>query len=149
LAKEDSRGRVYTSFLQTGTATGRLSSKNPNLQNIPTRSKLGRRVREGFIAEGGYRLLSIDYSQIELRFLAHYSKDSTLIDSFERGVDIHTLTASKLFGDELAEEKRYFAKSINFGILYGMGANKLSGELNISKRRLERLSRATLTHFQP
>jgi len=134
LAKEDKSSRIYTSFLQTGTTTGRLSSKNPNLQNIPTRSKLGKEIRKAFIAEDRYKLLSIDYSQIELRLLAHYSKDSILIESFQKDIDIHTLTAVKLFGEELAKEKRDFAKSINFGILYGMGANKLSNELKISKK---------------
>ncbi len=132
LAKKDKNSRIYTSFLQTGTATGRLSSKEPNLQNIPVRSSLGRKIREAFVAKDGYRLLSIDYSQIELRLLAHFSKDKTLIDAFNSDLDIHTATALKLFGKELAKEKRAIAKSINFGILYGMGAKKLSGELKIT-----------------
>jgi DNA polymerase-1 len=139
LAKEDKNSRIYTSFLQTGTTTGRLSSKNPNLQNIPTRSKLGKEIRKAFIAEDGYKLLSIDYSQIELRLLAHYSKDPILLESFQKDIDIHTLTAIKLFGEELAKEKRDFAKSINFGILYGMGANKLSNELKIPKKEAKEI----------
>ena len=132
LAKQDKNSRIYTSFLQTGTSTGRLSSKEPNLQNIPVRSPLGRKIREAFIAKDGYKLLSIDYSQIELRLLAHFSKDKTLIEAFQSDMDIHTTTAIKLFGEELAKEKRAIAKSINFGILYGMGPKKLSGELKIS-----------------
>jgi len=132
LAKQDKQNRVYTSFIQTGTATGRLSSKDPNLQNIPVRSKLGRSVREAFVAKEGYKLLSIDYSQIELRLLAHFSKDKALLEAFNSGVDIHMATAVKLFGEEEAEEKRNFAKSVNFGLLYGMGAKKLSVELGIT-----------------
>ena len=132
LAKSDTEHRIYTSFLQTGTATGRLASKDPNLQNIPVRSELGRRVRRAFIAKDGYSLISIDYSQIELRLLAHFSGDRALKEAFNEGKDIHLETAIKLFGQEQAEEKRNFAKSINFGLLYGMGSRKLSQELGIT-----------------
>lgn len=132
LAKLDNESRVYTSFLQTGTATGRLSSKDPNLQNIPVRSELGREVREAFIAKEGYKLLSIDYSQIELRLLAHFSQDTALMEAFQHGEDIHMATAIKLFGEAEAAAKRNFAKSVNFGLLYGMGQKKLSDELGIS-----------------
>ncbi|MEA3492040.1 MAG: DNA polymerase I [Campylobacterota bacterium] len=132
LAKKDPQSRIYTSFLQTGTATGRLSSRDPNLQNIPVRSALGRSVREAFVAKEGYRLVSIDYSQIELRLLAHFSKDRALMDAFKNGEDIHMATALKLFGEDEAEQKRSFAKSINFGLLYGMGSRKLSDELGIT-----------------
>ena len=132
LAQKDKNSRVYTSFLQTGTTTGRLSSKNPNLQNIPVRSELGRTIREAFIAKEGYKLLSIDYSQIELRLLAHFSKDSALMEAFQNGLDIHMATAIRLFGEEDATAKRGFAKSVNFGILYGMGAKKLSNELGVT-----------------
>jgi len=132
LAKADEKSRIYTSFGQTGTATGRLSSRDPNLQNIPVRSVLGRSVREAFVAKEGYKLVSIDYSQIELRLLAHFSKDAALMDAFNNGVDIHMATAIKLFGEEEAKEKRNFAKSVNFGLLYGMGPKKLSDELSIS-----------------
>ncbi|CAA6803305.1 MAG: DNA polymerase I (EC, partial [uncultured Sulfurovum sp.] len=125
LAKLDETNRVYTSFLQTGTATGRLSSKDPNLQNIPVRSPLGRLVRDAFVAKEGYKLLSIDYSQIELRLLAHFSKDTALLEAFNNGLDIHMATAIKLFGEEEAAAKRSYAKSVNFGILYGMGQKKL------------------------
>ena len=132
LANADEHSRIYTSFGQTGTATGRLSSRDPNLQNIPVHSKLGRSVREAFVAKEGYKLVSIDYSQIELRLLAHYSKDAALLDAFKNGVDIHLATSTVLFGEELAVEKRSFAKSVNFGLLYGMGPKKLSEELGIS-----------------
>jgi len=132
LSKEDEKSRIYTSFVQTGTATGRLSSKDPNLQNIPVRSALGRSVREAFVAKEGYKLVSIDYSQIELRLLAHFSKDAALLEAFQNGVDIHLATSTILFGEEEAKEKRSFAKSVNFGLLYGMGPKKLSDELGIS-----------------
>jgi len=132
LAKQDKNSRIYTSFIQTGTATGRLSSKEPNLQNIPVRSPLGRSVRDAFVAKEGYKLLSIDYSQIELRLLAHFSKDKALLEAFNNGVDIHMATAIKLFGEDEAKSKRNFAKSVNFGLLYGMGPKKLSVELGIT-----------------
>ena len=132
LASKNSQSRIYTSFLQTGTATGRLSSKDPNLQNIPVRSALGREVRSAFVAKKGYKLLSIDYSQIELRLLAHFSKDRALLEAFANDKDIHLETAIRLFGEEEGAKKRNFAKSINFGLLYGMGSRKLSQELGIS-----------------
>ncbi|MBA1420035.1 MAG: DNA polymerase I [Epsilonproteobacteria bacterium] len=132
LAEADEHSRIYTSFGQTGTATGRLSSRDPNLQNIPVRSPLGRSVREAFVAKEGYKLVSIDYSQIELRLLAHFSQDAALLDAFKNGVDIHLATSTILFGEEHAKEKRNFAKSVNFGLLYGMGSKKLSDELGIS-----------------
>jgi len=139
LSKNDKNSRIYTSFLQTGTATGRLSSKEPNLQNIPVRSELGRRVRRAFVAKEGYSLLSIDYSQIELRLLAHFSKDRALMEAFNQDKDIHLETATKLFGEEEAKKKRNFAKSINFGLLYGMGSRKLSQELGISTKEAKEI----------
>ncbi len=123
--------RIHTSFVQTGTATGRLSSKNPNLQNIPTRTPLGARIREAFVAPEGKRLIGIDYSQIELRLLAHFSQDPTLVDAFNHGKDIHLQTAIALFGEEEAPAKRAVAKTVNFGLLYGMGQKKLSDTLGI------------------
>jgi DNA polymerase-1 len=132
LSTKDRESRVYTTFLQTGTATGRLSSKEPNLQNIPVRTTLGRKIRRAFISKNGYKLLSIDYSQIELRVLAHFSEDEVLIKAFRDDQDIHLATSIKLFGKENAVAKRDFAKSINFGLLYGMGSRKLSNELEIS-----------------
>ncbi len=132
LACSDQNSRIYTSFVQTGTATGRLSSKNPNLQNIPTRTELGSKIREAFIAPEGRVLIGIDYSQIELRLLAHFSQDSRLIDAFVNSEDIHLSTAIALFGESEARSKRAIAKTVNFGLLYGMGAKKLSQTLEVS-----------------
>ena len=131
LGIKDNENKIYTSFLQTGTATGRLSSKNPNLQNIPVRSEAGRQIREAFIASSGCKLVGIDYSQIELRLLAHYSKDPALVEAFVEDKDIHLQTAVKIFGEDEAKEKRNIAKSINFGLLYGMGSRKLGDQLGI------------------
>ncbi len=127
-------GRVHTTFGQTGTATGRLSSTNPNLQNIPIRTELGREIRAAFIAEPGHVLLAADYSQIELRLLAHYSKDKLLVEAFRRGDDIHTLTASQVFGVPplmVTSDHRRQAKVVNFGIVYGLSAFGLSQQLGI------------------
>ncbi|MDY0052659.1 MAG: DNA polymerase, partial [Aliarcobacter sp.] len=132
LKNEDNR--IHTSFLHTGTATGRLSSKNPNLQNIPVRSEAGSQIRSAFIPKDGYILVGIDYSQIELRLLAHFSKDEALVDAFNNDLDIHYQTAVKIFGEEQAKEKRSIAKSINFGLLYGMGSKKLGDTLGISSK---------------
>ncbi len=131
LGRKNKDNIIYTSFLQTGTATGRLSSKNPNLQNIPVRTEAGRQIRQGFIARDGYKLVGIDYSQIELRLLAHYSKDPALLEAFNNDLDIHLQTAIKIFGEEEATQKRNIAKSINFGLLYGMGSRKLGEQLGI------------------
>ena len=128
-------GRLHTLFHQALTATGRLSSTDPNLQNIPTRSEDGRRIRRAFVAPPGSLLLSADYSQIELRVLAHLSGDATLIDAFRRGEDIHARTAAEVFGRDprsIEAEGRRLAKVINFGIIYGMGPQRLAGELGIS-----------------
>jgi DNA polymerase I len=128
-------GRVHTTFGQTGTATGRLSSANPNLQNIPIRTELGREIRAAFIAEPGHVLLAADYSQIELRLLAHFSKDKLLVEAFRRGDDIHTLTASQVFGVPplmVTPDHRRQAKVVNFGIVYGLSAFGLSQQLGIA-----------------
>ncbi len=127
--------RIYTTFLQTGTNTGRLSSKSPNLQNIPVRSEMGRSIRKGFVSRDGYKLLSLDYSQIELRLLAHFSGDKVLLESFHNNADIHAETAKLLFKDSNKDFSllRSIAKSINFGLIYGMGARKLSQTLNITQ----------------
>ena len=128
-------GRVHTTFGQTGTATGRLSSANPNLQNIPIRTELGRGIRAAFIAEPGHVLITADYSQIELRLLAHFSGDSLLVDAFRRGDDIHTLTASQVFGVPplmVTADHRRQAKVVNFGIVYGLSPFGLSQNLGIS-----------------
>ncbi len=127
-------GRLHTTFAQTGTATGRLSSANPNLQNIPIRTELGRGIRAAFIAEPGHVLLTADYSQIELRLLAHFSRDPLLVEAYRRGDDIHTLTASQVFGVPplmVTPDHRRQAKVVNFGIVYGLSAFGLSQQLGI------------------
>ncbi len=133
-------GRVHTNFNQTGTATGRVSSSNPNLQNIPVRTEEGRRVRHAFIAAEGCRLLAVDYSQVELRILAHYSQDEALLDAFRRGEDIHRATAAAVYHvplDEVTYEQRSFAKSVNFGLMYGMGAFRLARESQLTLAEAE------------
>ncbi|OPA74527.1 DNA polymerase I [Campylobacter pinnipediorum subsp. pinnipediorum] len=132
LALKDKNSRIYTSFLQTGTSTGRLSSKNPNLQNIPARGHLAKDVRSAFVAKDGFSFVGLDYSQIELRLLAHFSQDEALVKAFLDDEDIHTRTAISIFG-EFDDQKRSVAKSINFGLIYGMGANKLSNQISISR----------------
>lgn len=133
-------GRIHTTFNQTLTATGRLSSSNPNLQNIPIKYEWGEKLRKAFIADDGYFLVSADYSQIEIRILAELSQDDNLIEDFKKRRDIHTMTAAKIFGvvpDMVTKEMRRQAKTINFGILYGMGRYSLSRELNISAKDAE------------
>ena len=134
LSKESAQSRIHTSFMHTGTATGRLSSKDPNLQNIPVKTELGREVRGGFVAKEGFKLVGIDYSQIELRLLAHFSQDEAMVEAFRSGKDIHHETAAKLFGADMAQQKRAIAKSINFGLLYGMGPKRLSETIDISMK---------------
>jgi DNA polymerase-1 len=133
----DAEGRVHTTFNQVGTATGRLSSTNPNLQNIPVRTALGREIRAAFIPAPGNLLMSADYSQIELRLMAHFSQDPLLLDAYRTGKDIHTLTASEVFGIPVAEldkETRNRAKAVNFGIVYGISPFGLAAQLNIDQR---------------
>jgi DNA polymerase I len=130
-------GRVHTIFNQTTAATGRLSSTDPNLQNIPIRTELGRELRKVFIADPGHVLISVDYSQIELRILAHLSADSVLTAAFREGADVHARTASALFGvasESVTREQRTQAKAVNFGVLYGMGPVRLARELKIPRR---------------
>lgn len=131
---EQSTGRVHTSYHQAVTATGRLSSTDPNLQNIPIRNEEGRRIRQAFIAEPGYLLVAADYSQIELRIMAHLSGDQGLLTAFAEGKDIHRATAAEVFGlqlDEVTNDQRRSAKAINFGLIYGMSAYGLSRQLHI------------------
>ncbi len=136
-------GRIHTSFNQAVTATGRLSSANPNLQNIPVREELGRRIRRAFIpTDGEHRLLSADYSQVELRLMAHLSGDESLIAAFEHGEDIHAATAARLFGKEIAEvtaDERRKAKTANFGIIYGISAFGLSQRLDIPRKEAKEI----------
>jgi DNA polymerase-1 len=144
-------GRVHTTFGQTGTATGRLSSTNPNLQNIPVRTELGREIRAAFIAEPGHVLLSADYSQVELRLLAHYSRDPLLVEAYRRGDDIHTLTASQVFGVPplmVTPDHRRQAKVVNFGIVYGLSAFGLAQGLGIERSEAKQFIDAYFAKYQ-
>jgi DNA polymerase I len=144
-------GRLHTSFSQTGTATGRLSSSDPNLQNIPIRSELGRQIRAAFVAEKGKILLSADYSQIELRIMAHFSKDPVLGQAFRNGEDIHARTAQEVFGvGPLAQtaEHRRAAKAINFGIIYGLSPFGLAQQLGIEQREAAQFINAYFTRYR-
>ena len=137
----DPEGRVHTTFNQVGTATGRLSSTNPNLQNIPIRTELGREIRAAFIASSDHVLLSADYSQIELRLMAHFSGDPLLTRAYATGQDIHTLTASEVFGvppEAMSKETRNRAKAVNFGIVYGISPFGLSQQLGIEQNEARR-----------
>lgn len=143
-------GRVHTSFNQCGTATGRLSSSNPNLQNIPIRTEEGRRIRSSFIAAEGCSLLAADYSQIDLRVLAHYSQDSALLTAFQNGQDIHRRTAAEIFfvaPELVTSEMRRVAKTINFGIVYGMSSFGLSSQLHISRKEAQTFIDRYFAHF--
>ena len=134
-------GRVHTSYHQAVTATGRLSSTDPNLQNIPIRNEEGRRVRQAFVPRKGYKIVAADYSQIELRIMAHLSKDKGLLDAFSQGKDIHKATASEVFDvalDDVSAEQRRSAKAINFGLIYGMSAFGLSKQLNIPRHEAQK-----------
>jgi DNA polymerase-1 len=144
-------GRIHTSYNQAVAATGRLSSNNPNLQNIPIRTELGRRIREAFIAPAGWRLLAADYSQIELRVLAHLSKDPILVDAFSKGEDVHTRTAVEIFkvpASEITREQRTRAKTVNFAVIYGQGDSALARQLGISKDEASRFIDAYFRTFK-
>jgi DNA polymerase-1 len=139
-------GRIHTSFNQTVAATGRLSSSDPNLQNIPIRTPEGRKIRAAFVPRDGFRLMSADYSQIELRVLAHCSRDPILIEAFDADEDIHTRTASEVFGlppEQIGDDLRRQAKAINFGIIYGMSPFGLSRQLGISQK----MARTYIDHY--
>jgi DNA polymerase-1 len=144
-------GRLHTSFSQTTAATGRLSSSDPNLQNIPIRTELGREIRAAFVAEKGKILLSADYSQIELRVMAHFSRDPVLVDAFRNGEDIHARTAQEVFGvGPMAQnaEHRRAAKAINFGIIYGLSAFGLSQQLGIGQKEAAQFINAYFTRYR-
>ncbi len=133
--------RVHTSYHQAVTATGRLSSRDPNLQNIPVRNDEGRRIRQAFVAPEGYRIMAADYSQIELRIMAHLSQDQGLLKAFAEGQDIHRATAAEVFGlplEQVTSEQRRSAKAINFGLIYGMSAFGLSRQLGIPRGEAQR-----------
>jgi DNA polymerase-1 len=142
--------RVHTSFSQTGAVTGRLASSNPNLQNIPTRTEIGRQVRLGFVASPGHLLLSVDYSQIELRIVAHMSGDEAMLDAFRAGQDIHAATAAAIYGvslDQVTKEQRRHAKAINFGLIYGMSAFGLSRSTDLTLGEAENFVKDYFEHF--
>jgi DNA polymerase-1 len=142
--------RVHTSFSQTGAVTGRLASSNPNLQNIPTRTDLGKQVRLGFVAAPGHLLLSVDYSQIELRIVAHMSGDEAMLDAFRAGQDIHAATAAAIYGvtlDQVTKEQRRHAKAINFGLIYGMSAFGLSRTTDLTLGEAENFVKDYFEHF--
>jgi len=144
-------GRLHTTFNQTGTATGRLSSNNPNLQNIPIRTEQGREIRAAFIAEDGCVLLAADYSQIELRLLAHFSGDELLVEAFRRGDDIHALTAAQVFGVPpmmINEEHRRRAKAVNFGIVYGISPFGLAAQLGIEQKEAKKFIDAYFAKYK-
>ena len=137
---DENTGRVHTSYHQAVAATGRLSSSDPNLQNIPIRSAEGRRIRKAFIAPKGYKILAADYSQIELRIMAHLSGDEGLIRAFKNGEDIHRATAAEVFGvapEAVSDEQRRNAKAINFGLIYGMSAFGLGRQLHIGRNEAQ------------
>ncbi len=143
-------GRVHTSYSQTGSVTGRLASSEPNLQNIPTRTELGRRVRQGFVAGPGKVLLSVDYSQIELRIVAHMSGDESMLAAFRAGQDIHAATAAAVMGKKVAEvskDERRHAKAINFGLIYGMSAFGLSRTTDLTLGEAEQFVKAYFDQF--
>lgn len=143
-------GRVHTSFSQTGSVTGRLASVNPNLQNIPTRTDIGRKVRDGFIASPGQLLLSVDYSQIELRIVAHMSGDKAMLKAFRDGQDIHATTAAAVYGipiREVTNQQRRHAKAINFGLIYGMSPFGLSRSTGLTLAEAENFTKAYFNQF--
>jgi len=143
-------GRLHTTFNQTVAATGRLSTSNPNLQAIPVRTDLGRQIRSAFVAEDGHRLLSADYSQVELRILAHFSGEPVLREAFERGEDIHTATAAEVLGKEpatLTKDERNVAKMVNFGIIYGISSFGLSENLEIPREEAQAYIDTYLARF--
>jgi len=143
-------GRVHTSYHQAVAATGRLSSSNPNLQNIPIRSAEGRRIRQAFIAPPGYKIVAADYSQIELRIMAHLSQDAGLLSAFARGDDIHRATAAEIFGvavDQVSSDQRRSAKAINFGLIYGMSAFGLARQLDVDRSSAQEYMNRYFTRY--
>ncbi len=146
----DSSGRIHSIFNQTETRTGRISSLEPNLQNIPVRTEVGRELRKFFIAEEGFTLVDADYSQIELRVLAHIANDTEMINAFKNGTDVHTVTASQVFGlpvDMVNSTMRSRAKAVNFGIVYGIGAFSLAKDIGVTRKEADSYIKAYLAHY--
>jgi len=143
-------GRLHTSFSQIGAVTGRLASSNPNLQNIPVRSEVGQKMRRGFISEPGWVFLSADYSQVELRILAHISQDETLLESFRNDRDIHTTTAAAVYSippEKVTRNQRNFAKRVNFGLIYGMSSFRLARESGLTPGEAETFVKRYFAQF--
>ncbi len=143
-------GRVHTSYNQTGSVTGRLASSEPNLQNIPIRTEIGRQVRQAFIADAGHRLLSVDYSQVELRIVAHIAGDEAMLAAFRAGQDIHAATAAAIFGvplEKVTKEQRRHAKAINFGLIYGMSPFGLTRTTDLTLAEAENFVQAYFRQF--
>ncbi|MCX6813685.1 MAG: DNA polymerase, partial [Candidatus Azambacteria bacterium] len=146
----DENNRIHTTFNQAGTATGRLSSQDPNLQNIPARGSWGDKIRKTFIAESGFKFISVDYSQIQLRIIAALANDKKMIAAFEKRLDIHKFTASEINNvsiDKVTPEMRFAAKELNFGIIYGMGSQSFSEAARISRERAEKFINEYLKDF--
>jgi DNA polymerase-1 len=143
-------GRIHTTFNQTGTVTGRIASQNPNLQNIPIRTEQGRRVRQGFIAAEGHKLLAVDYSQIELRIVAHLAQDEAMMKAFHEGQDIHATTAAAIANiplSEVSKQERRHAKAINFGLIYGMSPYGLTRTTDLTLAEAENFVREYFRQF--
>src|SRR3989338_7856160 len=150
LAEADAKHRIHTQFSQTGTATGRLASQNPNLQNIPILSKGGTELRKAFVAALGYTLASFDYSQIELRVFASVAGDPKMIEAFQNDLDIHILTASQVFNvdtKEVSKDQRRFAKTLNFGIIYGMGPDAFARNTGLTREEAENFFSEYFNYF--
>ena len=146
----DKNGRIHTTFVQTGTGTGRLSSQSPNLQNIPTISEWGKKVRRAFVAEKGYKLASLDYSQIELRVLATVSGDPQMTEAFKKDLDIHKITAANVFNvpvEKVTTEMRYVAKTLNFGVIYGMGADAFAKVSGVPREKAQEFIKEYFSDF--
>jgi DNA polymerase-1 len=143
-------GRVHTSYNQAGSVTGRIASSNPNLQNIPIRTSIGRKVRRAFVASPGYKLLAVDYSQVELRIAAHLAQDEAMLKAFRAGQDIHTATASAIYDitlSEVSSDQRRHAKAINFGLIYGMSPFGLTRTTNLTLAEAEDFVKAYFERF--
>lgn len=143
-------GRIHTSFNQTGAVTGRIASNSPNLQNIPIRSEVGQQIRRGFVTEPGWRFLAADYSQVELRILAHVSQDAALLEAFWQDQDIHRTTAAAVYNidvDQVTYNQRRFAKAVNFGLIYGMGAFRLARDSELTLAEAENYIKAYFERF--
>jgi DNA polymerase-1 len=143
-------GRIHTSYNQTGAITGRIASSNPNLQNIPIRTEVGQKIRRGFVARPGWQFLAVDYSQVELRVLAHISQDEALLQAFREDQDIHRTTAAAVYNipvEKVTYNQRRFAKAVNFGLIYGMGAFRLARDSELTLAEAEDYIKAYFERF--